>query len=241
LPHTQMIAFKLTRGTAYYVGRNISTEMHTHHALEFIFGIAKPFDLITAGKDFTGIFAAVIAPNQPHRFTGGNAPYLFIFLEPELPETGQIMKHFDLGKKKATVLTKLTCLPEAEKVFDFSFFVNDLSIKVARGSANPLDERIKSVLVLIKNNLAHQQFNSEALAAGVFLSTSRFLHLFKEQIGLPLRKYILWCRVLHAAEHLLQGNNLTACAHAAGFSDSAHFSRTFSVLFGVSPSSVLKK
>lgn len=34
------------------------------------------------------------------------------------------------------------------------------------------------------------------------------------------------------------GSSLTEAAHAAGFADSAHFSRTFRRMFGVAPASL---
>jgi len=41
------------------------------------------------------------------------------------------------------------------------------------------------------------------------------------------------------AAHALEGASLTEAAHAAGFFDSAHFSRTFRQTFGFAPSTVL--
>ena len=103
------------------------------------------------------------------------------------------------------------------------------------------DPRIISTVEFIKNDLALGQLSADLLAENIHLSTSRFCHLFKEQIGIPVRRYILWCRIQEAAKELIKGGNFTKAAHAAGFSDSAHFSRTFMEMFGVSPSAVLKR
>lgn len=67
------------------------------------------------------------------------------------------------------------------------------------------------------------------------------MHLFKEQVGIPIRRYILWTRLQVSVQHVLQGETLTQAAHSAGFADSAHFSRTFSDMFGIRPSDVLIK
>ena len=77
------------------------------------------------------------------------------------------------------------------------------------------------------------------MAALVHLSPTRFSHWFVEQTGLPLRSYAKWLRLTQALQHLAKGGLLTEAAHEAGFSDSAHFSRTFRALLGIDPSSAL--
>jgi AraC family transcriptional regulator len=70
-------------------------------------------------------------------------------------------------------------------------------------------------------------------AEGIYLSESRLRHLFVEQTGIPFKTYLLWLRLISALDHYARGNSLTQAAHAAGFSDSAHFSRTFRRTFGL--------
>jgi AraC-like DNA-binding protein len=236
-----MIDFKLTQGMAYYLGRNIETIRHTHHALEFIFGIDRPFDLISDQGKLKQIYGVVINANCPHQFIGQDAKYLFIYLEPELLPINQIINHYDLVSKKVVQLSSLSYLPNVDKVIDFSFFTEVLGIALTHTTKSVIDSRIKDVVELIKDSLEHGQISSDTLAKSVFLSTSRFSHLFKEQLGIPVRRYILWCRIREALMELLNGHNFTTSAHAAGFSDSAHFSRTFLEMFGVSPSTVLKR
>jgi AraC-like DNA-binding protein len=100
----------------------------------------------------------------------------------------------------------------------------------------PLDARITSAIHSIRQNI-HGNLSAAALAAEVHLSEHRFLHLFKEQIGAPLRQYILWQRIAVATEAFINGLSAKEAAYEAGFSDPAHFSRTFSQMFGAQPSS----
>jgi len=60
------------------------------------------------------------------------------------------------------------------------------------------------------------------------------LHLFREQMGIAWRPYLLWRRTISAVEAILTGSSATEAAHLAGFSDSSHLSRTFRSLFGMS-------
>ena len=58
--------------------------------------------------------------------------------------------------------------------------------------------------------------------------------------GLPAW-FFLWCRLRAAAEIAMRGSSLTEAAHAAGFADSAHLSRTFRSMFGIAPSFLFRR
>lgn len=78
------------------------------------------------------------------------------------------------------------------------------------------------------------------LAAQANLSLSQLERLFARDVGLPVRRLVLWRRLRLAMALVLEGQNHTAAAHGAGFADSAHFSRTLKSLFGVTASQALK-
>ena len=74
------------------------------------------------------------------------------------------------------------------------------------------------------------------LAVLVGLSASRLTHLFTEQVGIPLRRYVLWSRLRIAITRVQAGDDLTGAAHGAGFADSTHLTRTTRDIFGLPPS-----
>ncbi len=60
--------------------------------------------------------------------------------------------------------------------------------------------------------------------------------------GLPCesaQRFVLWLRLRRVAEHAWRTRSLTEAAHAAGFSDLAHFSRVCRATFGVAPTGLL--
>lgn len=77
-------------------------------------------------------------------------------------------------------------------------------------------------------------WKASEVAAQLALSESRFLHLFSEEMGIAWRPYLLWRRMNCAIQAMVQGQSATQAAHLAGFSDSAHLSRTFRNNFGMS-------
>jgi AraC-like DNA-binding protein len=99
------------------------------------------------------------------------------------------------------------------------------------------DERIIRAIAHVNANL-HLRLSLDEVADVACLSPSRFRHLFVEQTGMALRPYILWRRFLHVWELLSAGATLSSAAHAAGFADAAHLSRTSRTMFGIAPSAM---
>jgi len=51
----------------------------------------------------------------------------------------------------------------------------------------------------------------------------------------------LWLRIQRAAGELATGRSATEAAHAAGFSDAAHLTRTFRRMLGATPRDIVKR
>lgn len=99
-------------------------------------------------------------------------------------------------------------------------------------------QRFQPVMDYIQLHYA-EPICSDELAALVYLSKDRFNHLFKECVGIPLRKYINVIR-LHTAKDWLE-KRLCGPAEAAsqvGFTDYNHFGRLFRQTFGCTPSKI---
>ncbi|MDF5812678.1 helix-turn-helix domain-containing protein [Pseudomonas aeruginosa] len=70
---------------------------------------------------------------------------------------------------------------------------------------------------------------AERLARSASLSLSQLERLFAVQVGLSVRRLVLWRRLYLA----LQGRSLAEAAHHAGFADAAHLSRSVRSLLGI--------
>ncbi len=105
-------------------------------------------------------------------------------------------------------------------------------------SALKIDPRIIRVVELIKRDVAHN-LSARYLAAQVDLSEPRLSQLFKDTLGVPIRRYRQWHRLFVTAVGVTRGLSLTTAALEAGFTDSAHFSRTFRSILGMTPSAML--
>lgn len=96
-------------------------------------------------------------------------------------------------------------------------------------------DRIKAVSRYIDKHYMEPMSN-KTLARLIHVSESRFIHLFKEEMGMSPLKYINAVR-LHKAKALLESGegSVMEVAAQAGFSDYNHFGRMFRETFGYTP------
>jgi AraC-like DNA-binding protein len=100
------------------------------------------------------------------------------------------------------------------------------------------DPRIPATLRRLKSS-SSENLSLVSLAQQVGLSPSRLIGLFKQQVGIPIRRYRLWCRLFLCTQRMTSGISLTQAALVAGFTDSAHFSRTYRAILDFHPSALL--
>lgn len=95
---------------------------------------------------------------------------------------------------------------------------------------------LTAALALLPSAVADGPVRIGEVAARTGVSASRLGHLFAEQLGWSFPAAVRWAR-LHAAIAAARGGaNATEAAHAAGFADSAHLTRVFKAMFGITPS-----
>lgn len=128
--------------------------------------------------------------------------------------------HVDLQTLQAQ-LPLLPCDPQA--------VLPCLSALVARA---PLDRRLQAALSALDARLP-ERIAAPAIAAAAHLSESQLHRRFQQDLAVSLRGLVLWRRLRQALVQVIEGHSLTTSAHAAGFADLAHFSRSLRRMFGV--------
>lgn len=247
--------FKLhiNNGIAIYVGRDIQTKLHTHHAVEIVIAFNKPFLISSNGSEFEKSECSIITADLAHQFAGQDDLYIFLYFDAELLFAQQLEHKLSLNKNGIIHFLGKE-IEKARKDF-IEWFQSDSfdensaktiiqnlfqDVTSEAPAASMTENRIANAIQLIHSSLQNE-ISLENIASGVFLSESRFAHLFKEQIGIPFRRYVLWCRMQAALKAVMQSQSFTQAAYEGGFADVAHLSRTFTEMFGVSPSDVLKQ
>jgi len=223
--------------------------LHAHYATQIAFGSEHGLRFRPSDADpWTSYDGVVIASRQPHSMDSTRVPYCAVlFVEPETREGRALHELF--GDTGITALPAET-LAKVRPVL-FSAWHEQRSaaavIAAARavvreltGGIEPViatDERILRATSHIRTHL-DADLTLEDVAGIAYLSPSRFRHLFVSETGMALRPYILWRRFLRVWELLAGGTSLSAAAHAAGFADAAHLTRTSRRMFGFPPSAL---
>jgi AraC-like DNA-binding protein len=222
---------------------------HQHHVIQIEIGIEAAFRLQIEGGAYD-YRAVIIAPNVPHQVDDHRKRQLMLHVEPDSPVGRKLLKTYlqnrrfkQIGFKSIEPLlpeidsfvSRIHPCQRAKKLF------NDIIYALLKSPVEqcPVDDRIRTALGILRH-MPVKKISTKAVAAAVCLSESRFIHLFKYQVGIPVRRYLLWLRLRDAVEQILNGMAFTNAAHHAGFSDSAHLSRTFKQMSGMTLTDYLK-
>ncbi len=187
-------------------------------------------------------------PDAVHSFNAGGALGAMIFVDPESSE----------GAWLRTLLTEdITIVPDARLtscVANLRTFAEQPIASMELGAlirhcahalspgAPPmrrLDPRVTTVLKGIQAS-DDLRISLETAAKLAFLSPSRFAHLFKEQVGLPFSRYMLWRKLTRAMLAIGSARTIADAAQAADFADAAHLTRTFYQMVGMAPSVLMR-
>lgn len=242
-----------------YIGESFDTVLHRHHGVQITVGVDGDIDLLNADNIGLSARGIIVPANYPHKLSAKNTLIATLFIDVQSLFYQKLRlgcKHIDFNSFQAvalseTSLQKLANLASIKPlqptriektevaVEDFiKRVINELTLKGFCYQA--IDERIVKVLKQL-DSTKNGQIALNELAKSVYLSTSRLAHLFKAQVGIPIRRYSLWRRIRYAIEYAHQQQSLTLGAHYAGFADSAHLSRVFKEMFGISPSLIISR
>lgn len=221
---------------------------HQHPFIQLIAGVNGPYLWKDDGGNWSEKNILLVSPNHPHECDANGQKVIIITIDNE-SRLGEFLRDRYFKSKPIIDFS-----PNNEK-FDLTLFIrllaenqwedlhqrimSSLDFNSMMSVQDKKDNRIQNVLDYINDNI-NNEINTKSLMDVSYLSESRLLHLFKEQIGLPIRNYILWYRIQIAFNEIVKGMSLTQAAHFAGFSDQAHLTRTFVRTFGAPPSTLLK-
>lgn len=231
-----------------FVGSNSRpVSVHKHPVIQFILATNGEFK---TKSETTGEWlykqGLLIKPNHSHECDATDIPIISVEIEPDSKLGNWIISEvfedepvleYPSDRLKTIDFALLQRFLQTQSWAEVYIYFKEFFKLADNSLISQRDQRISSVTEFIHDNI-HETLNTEQLMEVSLLSESRLLHLFKEQMGLPIRNYILWYRLKVAIEQAMQGLSLTQAAHLAGFSDQAHFSRSCISMIGLPPSNI---
>ncbi len=241
-------------GHLLFLGQCPANTMHTHYALQVIVNREGLFQLRTEDTTIE-CGGVIIGSGHPHQLISpcDSKSWVHLLIDHQSDVAKTLAKRH-LGAGQVTILgggllerlrgcidspgNFLGSCEQAQGVY--GKLINVLDGYSDFPAEEPLDPRITKVMSLLQGKYLTRKVLIADLARHACLSESRLRHLFTQQVGIPLRRHILWIRLMTAIKFAVQGESLTQAAYRAGFSDSSHLCRTFRRMYGNTLSDLVK-
>lgn len=214
----------LSGARGIYIGPGLDLAPHRNAAATVALALDAPFTLELARRTESHL-VALIPPNALHHLRAGG-PMAFLYLD-AASDDWRTLAASDLASRAADIRAVNVATLAIDAIFE------RLAIPRRRVAGDDLSAVVHQ---LDRRPQDFERVEDAARLAG--LSPSWFQARFRRTVGMPFRRYRLWRRMAVVLGALANGSNLTAAAHQAGFSSSAHLSSTFRAMFGLSPSEV---
>lgn len=235
----------ITPDRVFYAGLLGAQTLHSKGSIQLYVALEGPLRIRLEGGAWQTCEVAVVQPYVRHQTACEGRHVLSMYVEPEtvdprrlpamlLERSGVVIAPAFAARVRrchARMVAAGRDLDLQPCDFDMMIFGESLGVRV-------LDRRIAAVVQRIKQNPAAQAL-AEDCAAQATLSFSRFLHLFKREMGVPFRAFRMWKRARSLLQYLHSDESLTFLALDVGYPDSTHFSHSIRNSFGLSPSDIV--
>ena len=237
----------ITYDRVFYVGLLGMPSERTMGAIVLYVSLndSEPLRLSVDGAHWQTANIAVVQPYVPHRVSCDSRHIAVLKIEPETVDLAKlpVLLQSDSGPLNAPefrahvlrchswLIQNGQCLDGRIQDFDELLFGADLPTRA-------MDARIVTVLESIRRDPAGHAA-AQKCADQVYLSFSRFLHLFRNEVGTPFRSFRSWKRARSFLRYVHQSSTLTDVALDAGYSDSTHFSHAIRQAYGLKPSEMI--
>ncbi|HEU4407775.1 MAG TPA: AraC family transcriptional regulator [Polyangiaceae bacterium] len=225
-----------------YVGPGADSSPHAHHAVQVAISFAEPLRYRRARGRWRSGHVMALPADVEHEFGATAGPLALIYLEPDGASGRQMNGALvaDADGAEARLAASLEGVGAPSGRDEALRFVELVAACLAGGAGPPPPRHpaVTKALTYVRGLELGAGIRERDIAPHVGLSPGRLSHLFAREVGVPFRPYVLWLRLEKAVGALAAGATLTEAAHAAGFADSAHLTRTCRRMFGTPPSAI---
>ncbi|MBV8272520.1 MAG: helix-turn-helix transcriptional regulator [Cupriavidus sp.] len=223
-----------------YFGLIGETTPRSLGSLTIYLSFCEPFRFRTECGCWEDRHAAVVAPYLEHQIIAHDRVGMLL-IEPETIDMAHVQRAGEVDGSADLAVVVDSLMNFMHRRSDALHEQDEQSIAEIRDTAlggqlqrRHLDPRIGAIVAMIRDQ-PWERFSAESCALVCGLSVSRFLHLFKSELGVAFRRFVAWKRARCALEYVKHRASLTDIALELGYPDSSHFSHSIRKTYGFSP------
>ena len=223
-----IIKFDIEEGIYLTELSKLTTDYHSHPAVEIILAETGTFTLSLENESLDGLRFAIIDSNIEHKVSLQEAKASFLIIE----HRDEFLRNYFSGKN----FKMLNGYYHSKNSCSNSIINEIISAILAKSIRSEYDPRVEKIIdFLNKNSISYFDLKKE-ISAFTFLSDSRISHLFKENTGVSLKKYFVWCKLKNSIHnYLYKKEGLMDAFLFNGFYDQPHFNNSYKSFIGTSP------
>ncbi|GLS15374.1 MULTISPECIES: helix-turn-helix transcriptional regulator [Hydrogenophaga] len=235
----------ITPDRVFYAGLLGTPTTRNYGALFVYVALDSEVKLSIDGQAWQSGNVAVLQPYTSHRVACDARHVVTVMMEPESVDMARLPGWLrdNQGVIEAEEFRRRVLRAHQEILrnghqADAPMFDFDELVFGTRLPARSVDPRIAQVLERIRTDPSSQALAQDC-AEQVHLSFSRFLHLFKSEVGASFRSFRTWKRARSLLHYVVdQRSTLTDVALGAGYPDSTHFSHSIRQVYGLKPKDI---
>jgi len=221
---------------------------HAHHAIQIVIALDGGVAICGADGEWRESRGLIVRPDAEHSFDCNGALGVMLFVDPESRDGAwlaaalrQAITDVSEARLEAIVPALRDFVERPDATDDVAALIRGCvhGLRPGLAPARRVDARVTTVLDAIRSS-DDLRMSLDTAAGLACLSPTRFAHVFKEQVGLPFSRYMLWRKLTRAMVAVASERTIAAAAHAADFADAAHLTRTFYQMVGMAPSALMR-
>lgn len=234
----------LNTSRVMYVGLLGEPSQRSFGAYAVYLSFTRPHRVSVEGQPWEDAELSVVAPYVQHRIVSGERMICCLLIEADSVDHRRLPVFLQTGSGAVVEAHRQQMLAGIRHAiarlrnsasrqyassarFDEEFFGAALYPR-------ELDARIRAAVERIKDE-PNGHASARDFAKMSHLSVSRFLHLFKADVGASFRSFRAWQRARSLLYHVTLQKSLTNIALDVGYPDSSHFSHSIRQTYGLTP------
>lgn len=225
----KILEFDIRKGLYEFRSGNVETGFHQHPAMEILYAQQGSFTVETGRRKYPAQVFAVIERNTKHRLAATGCDLTILMIEHHNLQIIKMLNDHGIVFSDGCY----GCQSTDACGFSMSGLIEQIK---TTPFVSEYDRRISDVMAWIEQHDLEYRSAAEVLSSVAHLSQSRLSHLFKDSLGISLKKYLVWSKLRKTIQHYLsEKEDLFSSLIRNGFYDQPHFSKAFTSMLGISP------